>query len=51
MQEKIRNEDLLEEVGTALKDVFVAEIAEKDGALCIRFVNGQTFRLRIEEII
>ncbi len=51
MQEEIREEDLLLEVQAALEDVFVAEIMKKDGALCMRFANGQAFRVSIEKII
>ncbi len=50
MEAKIEKEALLEEVKVALQDEFVAEIERMEGALVMRFKNGQTFRLQIEEV-
>ncbi len=49
MQEVIKKKDLLMEVKLALTDTFVAEIAEEESALVLRFLSGQTFRLALEE--
>ncbi len=50
MQETITKENLLMEIKAALGDTFVAEIKETEGALILRFLNGQSFRLGLEEI-
>ena len=50
MQEVMKKEELLEEVKVVLQDEFVAEIKEENGTLVMRFVNGQSFRLTLDEV-
>ncbi len=47
---EIKKEELLEEIRIALRDEFVAEITKEEEGLQIRFPEGPTFRLKIEEI-
>ncbi len=49
MAKKIELKELLEEIEVALSDEFVAEVKREEDGLTLRFVNGQTFRLRVEE--
>ena len=41
---------LIEELQPILKDFFVCKLSESENALFMRFVNGQTFRLTVQEI-
>ncbi len=49
MQEKIEKKDLLLEVAVALEDVFEAQVERGEDEITLRFENGQSFVLRIEE--
>ncbi len=51
MTKKIEVQELLEEIKVALTDEFVAEIEQEEGALRLRFLSGQTFRLKVEEVL
>ena len=51
MQEKIERNGLVEEIETALKDMFVAEIAKNENVLTIAFLNGQKFSVTIDEVM
>ena len=44
---KIEKEDLILEVATALKDVFVAQIETTQQEIIMRFSNGQKFVLSV----
>lgn len=46
---KIGKEDLVLEIKEALADIYVAEITEENGALHLRFLNGQNFSLCVKE--
>lgn len=48
-EEKIKREDLLAEVQTAIKDVFVATVRRRGDELIIGFPNGQQFTLALWE--
>lgn len=50
MQNNIKKEELLEELETAIKEVFVARVSEVEGKLILNFVNGQEFCVSIEEL-
>ncbi len=50
MAKKIEVRELLTEMKVALSDEFVAEITEEEGALVLRFVSGQAFRVKVEEV-
>lgn len=41
---------LVEELQPILKDFFVCDLSESKETLFIRFANGQTFRLTVQEI-
>lgn len=45
---KIERTDFIKEVVLALKDEFVAEIKEDGEKIFVRFLNGQTFQLTVE---
>ena len=47
---KISVKDLTEEVTLLIKDEIVATYTEEDSALQVHFLNGQHFRISIEEI-
>ncbi len=47
----VRLNDLLEEMQVALRDEFVAEIAQEEGGLLMKFSDGQTFRVTVEEVV
>lgn len=49
-QMKIEREKLLEEIGVMLKDELIAEITEKADGIELRFLNGQTFKVVVEEL-
>ncbi len=50
MAKKIEVRELLTEMKVALADEFVAEVTEEENGLLLRFVSGQTFRVKVEEI-
>ena len=43
-------EDLMVEIKLLIKEEIVARYTEKDGELQMHFINGQSFRVFIEEI-
>ena len=48
-EEKIKIENLTEEIKEALKDIFVAKIRKRGTELDFEFVNGQRFTLTLFE--
>ncbi len=50
MQEKITKQELLTEMKVALEDEFVASVTEEEDGIALRFLNGQKFRLSVEEV-
>ncbi len=50
MSEKIKTNELVEEIKLALQDTFVAELQSDEEGILLRFLNGQKFRLRVESI-
>ena len=49
-QPKISVRDLMEELTLLIKEEIVATYTEEDSALQIHFVNGQNFRVIVEEM-
>lgn len=49
MENKIKQEELLEELKIAIEDIFVAGITKTEGQIRLQFLNGQQFLLTIEE--
>lgn len=49
-QKKISVRDLTEEVSLLIREDIVATYTEEEDALQIHFLNGQNFRVKIEEI-
>ena len=49
-QPKISVKDLTEEITLLIKDEIVATYTEEDAALQVHFLNGQHFRISVEEI-
>ena len=47
---KISVRDLTEEFTLLIKDEIVATYTEEDSALQVHFLNGQNFRISVEEI-
>ena len=47
---KISVKDLTEEITLLIKDEIVATYTEEDSALQVHFLNGQNFRISVEEI-
>lgn len=47
---KISVKDLTEEITLLIKDEIVATYTEEDSALQVHFLNGQHFRISVEEI-
>ena len=47
---KISVRDLTEEITLLIKDEIVATQTEEDSALQVHFLNGQNFRIVVEEI-
>ena len=47
---KISVKDLTEEITLLIKDEIVATYTEEDSALQVHFLNGQNFRISLEEI-
>ena len=47
---KISVRDLTEEITLLIKDEIVATYTEEDSALQVHFLNGQNFRIAVEEI-
>lgn len=50
MENKIKREELLEELKIAIEDIFVAGITKTEGQIRLQFLNGQQFLLTIEEV-
>ena len=48
-QKGIMAEELALEIKEAIKDCFVAQVAQNGVQIVLRFTSGQTFSLRIEE--
>ena len=48
-EEKIKVENLIQEIQEALKDIFVARIHKRGVELDIEFLNGQWFTLTLFE--
>ncbi len=46
---KISVKDLTEEITLLIKEGIVAMYTEKEDSLQVHFLNGQNFRIRIEE--
>ena len=52
VQPKITQNELLEELYLAIKDIFVATIIkETDTSLTVRFLDGKQFRISLEDIL
>ena len=49
-QPKISVKDLTEEITLLIKEEIVATYTEEDDALQVHFLNGQNFRIKVEEI-
>ena len=49
-QRQISVRDLTEEITLLVKDEIVATYTEEENALQVHFLNGQNFRISIEEI-
>ena len=49
-QLKISVKDLAEEITLLIKDEIVATYTEEEDALQVHFLNGQNFRIKVEEI-
>lgn len=43
--------DLLEEIKPLLKDYFVGEISSADDGITYRLPNGQSFLIKVEEVV
>lgn len=51
VQPKMTQNELLEELYLAIKDIFVATIIkETDTSLTVRFLDGKQFRISLEDI-
>ena len=48
--QKITVKDLAEEISLLIRDEIVATYTEEESALQIHFVNGQNFRVVVEEM-
>lgn len=46
---KIDKKELALEIACALKDVFVANVEAKEESISIRFLDGKTYQLTINE--
>lgn len=49
-QTQITMKDLTEEITLLIKDEIVATYTEEDTALQVHFLNGQSFRISVEEM-
>ena len=49
-QRQISVKDLTEEITLLVKDEIVATYTEEENALQVHFLNGQNFRISVEEI-
>ena len=49
-QRQISVRDLTEEITLLVKDEIVATYTEEEDALQVHFLNGQNFRIKVEEI-
>ena len=50
-QPKISVKDLTEEITLLIKDEIVATYTEEEDALQVHFLNGQNFRIFVEEVV
>ena len=50
-QPKISVRDLTEEITLLIKEEIVATYTEEEDALQVHFLNGQNFRIKVEEIL
>lgn len=48
---KISVRDLTEEITLLIKEDIVATYTEEEDALQVHFLNGQNFRIKVEEIL
>ena len=48
---KVSVKDLTEEITLLIKEEIVATYTEEDDALQVHFLNGQNFRIKVEEIL
>ena len=49
-QTKISVRDITEEITLLIKDEIVATYTEEENALQVHFLNGQNFRISVEEM-
>ena len=49
MQNCIQLDEFIMELKTAIKDVFVANVMEKEGKIQVSFLNGQKFSITVKE--
>ena len=49
-QTKITMKDLTEEITLLIKEEIVATYTEEENALQVHFLNGQSFRISVEEM-
>ena len=49
-QTQITMKDLTEEIALLIKDEIVATYTEEENALQVHFLNGQSFRISVEEM-
>ena len=50
-ERKISVKDLTEEITLLIKEEIVATYTEEEDALQVHFLNGQNFRIKVEEIL
>lgn len=50
-QPQISVKDLTEEITLLIKEEIVATYTEEEDALQVHFLNGQNFRIKVEEIL
>ena len=48
-QQKISVKELMKEITLLIKDEIVAAYTEEEDALQVHFINGQNFRIKVEE--
>ncbi len=50
-QTRISVRDLTEEITLLIEDEIVATYTEEENALQVHFLNGQNFRIKVEEML
>ena len=50
-RERANAKEILEEVALAINDTFIARCERVEGGIIMRLLNGQKFRLNVEEEI